>query len=352
MALGVRAARARTRDAVQLGAAGLALLDRQAPTARAGQGSARSSVRGRATRASSSSTVRRRSRDLLASRALQLVPSLHLTYPIEQGRERRLPRYHPACRGVAATTQLLARSAASRPARKVNFGGPSTRGLSVTAPLPVEDGAPPTRLRQRRDAKGSSRALPQCARGEGSHHRRPGGRSVRAPRRALRRLVRERRRGHRLLPRRVRGRRGDDRRARRRLGPHRRAALPRRAPRARPRRLARHARARTRARPRRRRRAPARADARRPAHPSPARSRRARARPVPALPAPARRRRARRDAARGARRCWPTGAAWSSTSSSRPPRTSARPTTASSSASRASTSARAGTSRRGPSSWP
>ena len=34
-----------------------------------------------------------------------------------------------------------ARSTASRPAREVNFGGPPARGLSVTAPLPVPDGA-------------------------------------------------------------------------------------------------------------------------------------------------------------------------------------------------------------------
>jgi SAM-dependent methyltransferase len=34
-----------------------------------------------------------------------------------------------------------ARSAASRPAQEVNFGEPSARGLSVSAPLPVPDGA-------------------------------------------------------------------------------------------------------------------------------------------------------------------------------------------------------------------
>ena len=36
---------------------------------------------------------------------------------------------------------LSARSAASRPAREVNFGEPSARGLSVSAPLPLPDGA-------------------------------------------------------------------------------------------------------------------------------------------------------------------------------------------------------------------
>ena len=56
-----------------------------------------------------------------------------------QGRGER-PRGTTLLAPLAAPL-ASARSAASRPAREVNFGGPSARGLSVSAPLPVADGA-------------------------------------------------------------------------------------------------------------------------------------------------------------------------------------------------------------------
>ena len=86
--------------------------------------------------------------ELFAPLALQAGRVLHGLPASMQGRGSAPPRYHPAC--AVPAPLAFARSTASRPAREVNFGGPSTRGLSVTAPLPVEDGAPPTRLRRRR----------------------------------------------------------------------------------------------------------------------------------------------------------------------------------------------------------
>ena len=77
--------------------------------------------------------------ELLAPLAFQAGRVLHGHPRVDAGTRDAPPRYHPAC--AVRRLSLPARSTASRPAREVNFGGPSTRGLSVTAPLPVEDGA-------------------------------------------------------------------------------------------------------------------------------------------------------------------------------------------------------------------
>ena len=77
--------------------------------------------------------------ELFAPLALQAGRVLHGHPRVGAGTRETPPRYHPACAVPAPLAS--ARSTASRPAREVNFGGPSTRGLSVTAPLPVEDGA-------------------------------------------------------------------------------------------------------------------------------------------------------------------------------------------------------------------
>ena len=77
--------------------------------------------------------------ELFAPLAFQVGRVLHGHPRVDAGTRETPPRYHPACAVPAPLAS--ARSTASRPAREVNFGGPSTRGLSVTAPLPVEDGA-------------------------------------------------------------------------------------------------------------------------------------------------------------------------------------------------------------------
>ena len=125
--------------AVQLLAARSAQLGRQARRARAARASARSSAR-------APRRARPRARrpwwPARAARAPGVPgwPRPPWTSPRRCRDEGRLPRgttLLAPCRRLS----LSARSAASRPAREVNFGGPSARGLSVTAPLPVEDGA-------------------------------------------------------------------------------------------------------------------------------------------------------------------------------------------------------------------
>ena len=91
------------------------------------------------TRASSSSSAvvarsscSRPCRSRLAASSIDIPASM-------QGRGR-LPR-GTTLLAPCRRHSLSARSTASRPAREVNFDGPSARGLSVTAPLPVADGA-------------------------------------------------------------------------------------------------------------------------------------------------------------------------------------------------------------------
>ena len=92
------------------------------------------------TRASSSSAAVVARREQLAPLAFEAGGVLHGHPRVGAGTREASPAVPPCLRRLRRRS-LLAHSVASRPAREVNFGGPSTRGLSVSAPLPGEDGA-------------------------------------------------------------------------------------------------------------------------------------------------------------------------------------------------------------------
>ena len=277
--------------------------------------------------------------ELFAPLAFQAGRVLHGLPRVDAGTRETPPRYHPAC--AVPAPLAFRRSTASRPAREVNFGGPSARGLSVTAPLPVEDGA-----RLLVSVGAGAAILPPVRRGAAA----PGG----EPYERLGPLYDRWCAGvDHDIPFYVlacEGAAGPIIELGRRQRAHRGRARPARPPRDRARRGARDARpgasaargastSRLRDRPRR------------PARSTGAAAERPRDRALPDVHAPHRGRRAPARPERRRRPARPRAGGSSSTSSSPAPPTSAPPTTAGSRAARASASGPSGTPRSVASSW-